>query len=681
MKRTPFQRLLAVTLAALLIAGCAGQPVQSGPQGLFDEGKAMIAGGQLEQGLSRVEEASRLEPNNNEYRAFYFRQRDMTVQRYLAFADNARAQNLFDEAETAYRRAQALDATNARATAGLDALQKDRRHRALILEGEDLLKQGDTDAALAKAREVLVENSSHREAQALQRRADERRAKAAVMTPPRLSAALRKPVTLEFRDAPLRAVFEIISKNSGLNFVFDREVQPDARTTVFVKNTSIEDVLRFVMVTNQLERKVLNENTLLIYPNTPAKARDYRDLVVKSFYLANADAKQTANMIKSVVKTRDLFVDEKLNLVVMRDTADAVRMAERLVANQDLGEPEVMLEVEVLEVGTTQLQQLGVQWPSQASIGIIGSAGVPGTATLAEAKSLGSGLFRLGVSDPLLAVNLRHQDGRTNVLANPRIRVKNKEKARIHIGDKVPVITTTTTATGFVAEAVNYLDVGLKLDVEPIVYLDNDVGIKVGLEVSSIAREIRGRTGSVTYQVGTRNAATSLRLKDGETQVLAGLISDEDRKSAERVPGLGKLPVIGKLFSSTNDTANRTEIVLLITPRVVRNLTRPDVRLEEFSGGTEASLGADPVGLPAVAPAPGAPAPAPQAPAAPKPGAPQAPSQGAPGPGAAPYPAPPAQGGFPPSPPAGAPSAPLPAPPGQPAAPPPPPQQPASGTP
>jgi general secretion pathway protein D len=679
MKRTSFQRTLALMLAILLVAGCAGQPAQPGPQGLFEEGRAMIAGGNAEQGLARVEEASKLEPGNNEYRAYLFRQREVTVQRYLAFAENARSQNLFDEAEAAYKRAQALDAANGRAAAGLEALQKDRRHRALILEGEDLLRQGDTDAALAKAREILVENSSHRDAQALQRRADDRRARAAVMTPPRLSAALRKPVTLEFRDAPLRAVFEIISKNSGLNFVFDRDVQPDVRTTVFVKNTTIEDVIRFVMATNQLERKVLNENTLLIYPNTPAKARDYRDLVVKSFYLANADARQTANMIKSVVKTRDLFVDEKLNLVVMRDTQDAVRMAERLVANQDLGEPEVMLEVEVLEVGTTDLQQLGVQWPSQASIGIVGSAGVPGTATLAEAKSLGSGLFRLGVSDPLLAINLRHQDGRTNVLANPRIRVKNKEKARIHIGDKVPVITTTTTATGFVAEAVNYLDVGLKLDVEPIVYLDNDVGIKVGLEVSSIAREIRGRTGSVTYQVGTRNAATSLRLKDGETQVLAGLISDEDRKSAERVPGLGKLPVIGKLFSSTNDTSNRTEIVLLITPRVVRNLTRPDVRLEEFSGGTEASLGADPVGLPSVAPAPGAPAP--PAPGAPKPAAPGAPP--APSQGAATAAPPPAQGGFPPSPPAGAPSAPLPpAPPaGQPVAPPPPQQQPAPGTP
>ncbi len=644
MRRTLCLRTLPLLLAALVVAGCASQPVQSGSRSLFDEGRAMIESGRPDQGLARVEEASRLEPTNAEYRAYYFRQRDAAVQRYLVLGDNARAQSRFDEAGMAYKQALALDPDSGRATAGLEGLETDRRYRALLLEGEDLLKKGETDAALAKAREVLVENSSHREALALQRKADARDARAANATP-QLSAALRKPVTLEFRDAPLRSVFEIISKHSGLNFVFDREVQPDLRTTVFVKRTTIEDVIRFVLVTNQLERKILNENTLLIYPNTPAKVRDYRDLVVKSFYLANADAKQTANMIKSVVKTRDLFFDDKLNLVVMRDTPEAVRMAERLVANQDLSEPEVMLEVEVLEVSTNQLQQLGVQWPSQASIGIIGSDGIPGTANLAEAKALGSGLYRIGVSDPLLAINLRHQDGRTNVLANPRIRVKNKEKARIHIGDRVPVVTTTATATGFVAEAVNYLDVGLKLEVEPIVYLENDVGIKVSLEVSNIAREIVGRTGSVTYQIGTRNAATTLRLKDGETQVLAGLINDEDRQSADRVPGLGKLPIIGRLFSSTNDTANRTEIVLLITPHVVRNLIRPDVRLEEFSGGTESSLGSSPVGLPSAppVPAPAAPPP-PGGPAAafpsPAPGAPA----GAPPAGPAPAPAPAAPG-------------------------------------
>jgi general secretion pathway protein D len=193
------------------------------------------------------------------------------------------------------------------------------------------------------------------------------------------------------------------------------------------------------------------------------------------------------------------------------------------------------------------------------------------------------------------------------VLANPRIRVKNKDKARVHIGDRVPVITTTAAATGgFVSESVSYLDVGLKLEVEPLIFLDDDVGIKVGLEVSNIVREIRSvGSNTLTYQVGTRNAATNLRLRDGETQVLAGLINDDDRKSADRVPGLGDLPVVGRLFSHTRDSNTRTEIVLLITPRLMRTLARPDAGAVEFAAGTESStgtprLGAAPLAIPSI---------------------------------------------------------------------------------
>ncbi len=594
-------RYLLILLAALALAGCAGLLPDGESQKTFEEGRALVEAGNPEQGLPRVLEAAKLEPGNLEYRTYYYRQRDSAVQRYVLLGEHARGAQQFDLAEQAYRRALGLDPTNARAIDSIEILAVDRRHLALLLDAEALLKQGNPDAAYAKIKEILAQNSSHRDAQALLRKIEARTTKAAAATP-QLGAALRKPVTLEFRDAPLRSIFEIISKQSGLNFLFDRDVPGDLKTTVFVKNTTIDDAIRFVLVTNQLERKILNENTLLIYPNTPAKNRDYRELVIRSFYLANADVKQTANMIKALIRTRDLFVDEKLNLLVMRDTPEAVRMAERLVANQDLGEPEVMLEVEVLEVGTTLLSQLGVQWPSQLDASIIGAAGVPGTITLPEWLNRGSGLLRLTFSDPLLAISLRKQDGRTNVLANPRIRVKNREKARIHIGDKVPVITTTTTATGFVAESVTYLDIGLKLEVEPQIFLENDVAIRVGLEVSNIAREIVSRTGTVTYQVGTRNAATMLRLKDGETQVLAGLINDEDRRSANKVPGLGDLPGIGRLFQRTNDTASRTEIVLLITPRVVRNLARPDARFEEFAAGTDGAIGADAMTLPQGAP-------------------------------------------------------------------------------
>jgi general secretion pathway protein D len=201
---------------------------------------------------------------------------------------------------------------------------------------------------------------------------------------------------------------------------------------------------------------------------------------------------------------------------------------------------------------------------------------------------------------------------------------------------------------------VTYLDVGLKLEVEPLIHLEDEVAINVGLEVSNIVREVRSTTsttgtGTLTYQIGTRNATTALRLRDGETQVLAGLIADADRRTAARVPGIGEFPVLGRLFSSTRDDAARTEIVLLITPRLVRTLVRPDARTLEFSAGTEASSGVGVGGVvPSISPpppprpiappaAPAVPSPSPQPGILlPQPGFPSAPTPGAPGAGAPP---------------------------------------------
>jgi len=614
---------LSLFLAAAALLGCAGQEA-------LKQGQQMIEAGNEEHGLMRLEEALKHNPNDTELRNYYLRHRAVAVQRFLQAGDNARAAGQLDAAETAYQKAQRFDADNANVKAGLAAVARERASLSVVREAEEAYKRGELDTALNKAKEVLQANPTQRDARAIVRKVEEQKMKAE-QTSAQLAAALKDTITIELRDAPVRTVFELLSKKSGLNFVYDRDVPPDLRVTVFVKDTTIEEVIRFVLVTSQLERRVLNPNTVLIYPNTPNKAQAYRELTVKSFYLANADVKQTANMVRSLAKTRDLFVDEKLNLLVVRDTPEAIRMVEKLIANHDLAEPEVMLEVEVLEIGHSQLSQIGVEWPGRAALGVQGAAGVPGQITGTEAQNLSSGMFRLTVSDPLIALNLRQQAGRTNVLANPRIRVKNKEKARIHIGDKVPVITTTAGATGFVSESVNYLDVGLKLEVEPLVHLEDDVGIKVGLEVSNISNEVKTGSGTVAYQVGTRNANTTLRLRDGETQVLAGLISDEDRRNAQKVPGLAQLPVLGRLFSSDNDTVNKTEVVLLITPRVLRNIERPGVRLEEFNSGTEMDVGRGGGGpLPPVSIQQG-PVPRPQ-PAAPQPAAPQAPRPPAAGP-------------------------------------------------
>jgi general secretion pathway protein D len=572
----------------LVLAACATKPT------VIEEARKHFDKGRGEQALATLEREMKENPQDQAVRAEYFRLRSVVVAQWLAQAETLRTSGHPDAAETLYRRAQQHDPGNQRATAGMEQLITDRRHRDIVAAAEKLVREERFREAADMLRPVLAENPQQRDARRLQRGIDERLAK-----PPSAMTRLKaspKPVTLELRDVPLRSVFDLLGNAAGVTFVFDRDVRTDQRTSVAIRNASIEEAIHLVALANSLENKVLNERTVFIYPNTPQKLREHQELVVKAFYLVNADVKQTANMIRTLVKTRDIFLDEKINMLVLKDTPHAIQLAERLIAAQDLAEPEVMLEVEVLEVSRTRLLELGIRYPDTLAYTLVGAAGVPGQVTLPEWLNRGSELVQLNFNNPLFLLQLRQEDTATTVLANPRIRVKNKDKARVHIGDRVPVITTTAAATGgFVSESVTYLDVGLRLEAEPLVHLEDDVAIKVTLEVSNIAREIRGTNSStLAYQIGTRNATTNLRLRDGETQILAGLISDEDRRTANRVPGLGELPVLGRLFSHTRESVGRTEVVLLMTPRVLRSLARPDARSIEFAAGTEASTGARP---------------------------------------------------------------------------------------
>jgi general secretion pathway protein D len=297
-------------------------------------------------------------------------------------------------------------------------------------------------------------------------------------------------------------------------------------------------------------------------------------------------------------------VDEKLNLVILRDSPEAVKLATQLVQLQDVPEPEVVLDVEVLEVQRNRLLDLGVDWPTALSFAPLKNVGdVP--LTIDQLRGLNSG--NIGVSGVSAVISAKKTDGDANTLAAPRIRVRNKEKAKVVIGDKLPTITTTISSGvgGFASESVNYVDVGLTLNVEPTIYLNNEIGIRISLEASTLVDTVETKSGTTAYRIGTRSAATMLQLKDGENQVLAGLIKNDERSSATHLPGLGDLPLIGRLFGSRQDTRDKTEVVLSITPHLVRNIQRPAANAAEFNAGTEASFRRRPDGtvrLPAALP-------------------------------------------------------------------------------
>jgi general secretion pathway protein D len=592
MNRHSFRALASVSLALVmaLLAGCANQKA-------LEDGRWLIAEGQYEQGLAKLEQVVKAEPTNAEYRAQYLVQRDLVVERLLKAGDGMRAAGSLDDAQFTYERAQALGAEAPVIKARLEAVRRDRRHRDMLAQAQESLKAGDREAASTVLRTVLIENPNQRDAQGLMRRIEEERVKEGLAVPA-MRSRLTKPVSLQFREAPVRQVFDALSRSTGINFVFDREVRPDARATIFVSNVAVEDAIDLILLPAQLEKKVLSETSVLIYPNTPTKQREYQDLVIKTFYLANADVKVVLGLIKTMLKTKDVHIDEKLNMLVMRDTPEAIRLAEKLIAAQDIAEPEVVLEVAVLEISRTRLTELGVRWPDTLNLTLLDPSG-SAPLLLDELRNFNSSNIAVGPT-PSVTINARAARGDTNLLANPRIRVKNRERARILVGDRLPVISaivTPSTGTPVTTESVSYLDVGLKLEVEPTVFLDDDVAIKVALEVSNASNRRTTQNGTTVYDIGTRNANTTLRLKNGETQVLMGLIRDDDRRASAGLPGLGAMPVLGRLFANHLDDSQKSEIVLSITPRVVRNVERVDVAVAEFWSGTEATLRSQPISL------------------------------------------------------------------------------------
>ncbi len=582
-------------LTTLLVAGCATQKLHS-------SGLSLVQEGQVEEGLAKLEQASNAEPNNPEYRSDLLRTRSQVVSRLMASASGERALGHPDNARTIYERILKIEQNNHLAKTAIDLLVMDQRHDGMLAEARGLFAKGEAVAARAALRPILMENPRHGQASILLRQIDEQQTKVQ-LAEPTLTGKFKKPISLQFRDANVKMVFEALSRTSGINVLLDKDIKSDIKTSIFVKDVSVEDAIDLILMQGQLEKKILSDNTVYIYPNTAAKTKDFQDLKIRSFHLTNADPKQMMTMIKTMLKTKDIYVHDKTNSLIMRDTPDAIHLAEKLIADQDIPEPEVMLEVEVLEISRSRLSEIGAKFPTQLSF-----TALPRTVTSAATNATAA-VTQLSVDDlrtingstivtspaPSITLNAMLQDSDTNILSSPRLRVSNRDKAKIMIGERIPIINNSVTpitgGTGSVVTGtVTYQDVGLKLDVEPDIHLDNEVTIKIGLEVSSLGLAVTNSSGSQVYRVGTRNTSTSLRLRDGETQILAGLITDEDRNTVDKVPALGQVPLLGRLFSSDKGNKAKTEIILSITPHIVGNYKLPDARDMEYWSGTESAL-------------------------------------------------------------------------------------------
>src|SRR5881397_3570343 len=417
----------------------------------------------------------------------------------------------------------------------------------------------------------------------------------------------KQPITLKFQSARTKEVFEVLARAVGINVLFEKDMKDDP-ITIFVKDASFEEALNLMLTTQSLFIRRLTADTILVIPKTKAKLDQYQDLLIRTFYLSTAKAKDMVNLLRTMLETKRIFVNEDLNAIVMRDSADKVKLAERIILANDRKQGEVVFEIEVLEVDKTLSDKFGVNIAKQAGAAVVTQGtttfptGTTSTFTYQQLTSLNptSYLFTLPTS---VLLDFLRSESTTKTLANPRVRVVNNKQAKINIGDKVPILlSTTSTIPGVVpgtvptqstVTSIEFKDTGVKLTVEPNIHLNQDVTIKLQLEVTRLGDLVVLQTNPLIQQFkfGTRTAETSLSLKDGESVVLAGLIQPEDRTTVQKVRGLGDIPVLGEVFKTTTRDVVTTDVILTITPHIVRALELPSLDDQAFWSGTEEAYG------------------------------------------------------------------------------------------
>jgi general secretion pathway protein D len=415
--------------------------------------------------------------------------------------------------------------------------------------------------------------------------------------PPVLNPASDQPISLNFsHETPVKDIYRALGNAFGINILYDQAVKDD-RISIELKDVTAQQALERVMQAANHFYKVLDEHTIIVVPDNPQARRDYEDLVIRTFYLSNGDAEQVTNVVRTMIEARNVFPLKALNAITIRDTADKVRIAEKIIEANDKAKAEVVVDVELLQMDATKVRDLGAAFNSYTlgaglnspqitdTTDTTGVKKIPGPISADFLRNLNSNSFSFTIPTSV-TVNLIKNATDSESLANPQLRISEGEKATLHIGKRIPVPVSTfssvnTGQTGNTFAPVTsyqYQDVGIKVSIEPRVHHNREVTLKLTVEVSDSAGNAPGSNPPQPI-ISTRTIESTIRLKDGETNFLAGLIQRNDTTSEDRVPFLGDIPVLGRLFNHEHKDHNRTDLMLTMTPHIVRipDITEDDL--------------------------------------------------------------------------------------------------------
>ena len=559
--------MVVPVVAACLVAGCATGAA-------FRHGQEAARNGDWDRAVEHYRIAVQEEPRNAAYRAALQRAMLSASRAHLDVARALEADGSLAEAVREYRIASELDPSNSYAAGRALELERNIRDRL----------------------EASRPRSPIEEMQDIARRETE---------PPLLDPTSGEPLSLRFVDQSLQDILDFMGNATGINISYDQQFQ-DRVYTVELDGVTLEQALDQILIANQHFYKVLSPRSLIVAPETPQKRVQYEDQIIRTFYISNADVQELATVLNQIIRggpqvgvQPTIVPNVTANTIAVRATTAVMAVIEQVIAANDKPRAEIIVDIEILEVNRERAREFGLDL-TQYSVGSVyapdaAPGGTAGGNLFAAPPLVGAGDFFFSI--PSVAIDFLETDEETRVVAKPQLRGQEGATLTLNLGDDVPVPTTAFTpiATGGATvnplTSFNYRPIGVIVEMTPRVTYRNEIILDLEVENSTLGPSVNV-AGQPLPTFGTRRVITRLRLRDGESNLLAGLLREEDRRSLRGFPGILHLPVIRQLLSANDNTIRQTDIIMLLTPRIVRTheLTQADVSPVRID--TQAALGA-----------------------------------------------------------------------------------------
>lgn len=553
MRKTITRTLIPLLLLAA-VAGCSSHTS-------YRRAEVAAQLGNWDEAVLQYMQALEHDPGNITYRAALMRAKIRASQEHFKKAKEYREAGVLERALVELQQAVQLDTTNQYAAAELEnvrqAIAVQRREPATLQE--------------------LKEKSRGTRPQ-----------------PPVLNPRSKEPISLNFpQPVSLFEIYQALGKAFGINILFDPNLK-DQEVAIDLVDVDAQAALETLMRAANHFYKVLDEHSIIIAADTPQNRRTYEDLVIQTFFLSNSEVKDIMTILRSLVDSRKIATNEQLNAIILRDTADKVKVAERIIESNDKSKAEVVVDIELLQINTSKLRDLGVSLSNYRVTQSLDLGGATVPLRISDLEFLNQSNWILAI--PNFIYSFIKQNGDAQLLAKPQLRITDGEKASLTIGDRVPIPLTTFNTSNTVGGNIvpitsfQYQDVGIRIDIEPRVHHNREVTLKLKVEVSNLGEFVEGSGGQRQPIIGTRMVDSVIRLQDGETNFLAGLIRQDETRTDSGLPGLSEIPILGRLFSSRVDRNARTDVILTLTPHIIRNAEITADDLLPIWVGTEANI-------------------------------------------------------------------------------------------